>query len=139
MITGLLCPTHFSENNIIGSSLQLSNALFGFGELKLLLFLLLNGISNLSIDQLKNISVVTWIAKFGQNLYLSLVLITALFSEYSICKDTGHQVLGLGHRSGQAWCLTVFVVSCIYRCKGFKAPGVLGFLLSLVCIHTRWL
>lgn len=65
MITGLLCPTHFSENNIIGSSLQLSNALFGFGGLKLLLFLLLNGISNLSIDQLKNISVVTWIAKFG--------------------------------------------------------------------------
>lgn len=34
---------------------------------------------------------------------------TALFSEYSICKDTGHQVWELGGRSGQAWCLPVLV------------------------------
>lgn len=36
---------------------------------------------------------------------------TALYSEYSICKDTGHQVGGLGDQSGQVWCLPVLVVS----------------------------
>lgn len=34
-----------------------------------------------------------------------------------MCKDTEQQSLGLKDESGQARCLAVSIVSCVYRCQ----------------------